>query len=417
MWYICASIGIVGCLAWIWLFILRGGYWRTQLRLHSDASEEQTNSDHSQPSVCVIVPARNEARMLPKTLPSLLAQAYDGKFSVILVDDHSEDDTPRVAVEIARASGHADRISVVAAPELPDDWTGKVWALQTGLQRVSDDVEYVLFTDADILHPRRSIATLVRKSLDARADLVSLMVRLDIDGFWAAILIPAFVYFFAMLYPFQWVSNPRRRTAAAAGGSILVRRNLVARDDGLQSMAGALIDDCSLAQLIQTRGGNLWLGLGDDVTSLRAASNLRSIWDMVARSAFVQLHYSPLLLIGTVLGMVLLYVCPVVLSALSIALSINASISTQTELNTVAIGTNAIAWLLLSLSFCPILKWYRVSLWKSILLPVSGFLYTLMTIDSARRFWFGKADAWKGRPYRRYNGISSTNKTDIPSSG
>lgn len=371
-----------------------------QIPSRADNRAGNHTDDKAWPSVCVIVPARNEADMLPKTLPALLSQQYDGKYSVVIVDDHSEDSTARTAVEIAQQSGAAERLTVISSPALPEGWTGKVFAQQTGLQHAPADAEYVLFTDADILHPPNSLQTLVRQAANTRADLVSLMVRLDIQGFWASILIPAFVYFFAMLYPFQWVANPRRRTAAAAGGSILVRRKLVARDGGLAPMADALIDDCALAKLVQSRGGTLWLGLGDDVASLREAANLQSIWNMVARSAYVQLKYSFILLVGTVVGMALLYLYPVVLALVSIALL---ATNEPTPSETMGLIVNGLAWVLMTASFMPMLAWYRVSRWKAMWIPLSGLLYTLMTIDSARRFWLGKEDAWKGRPYRRYH--------------
>lgn len=401
MWLAAGIIGVMAFLAWLWLLLFRGDFWRMSLRLGTQKNREIAVSNHPDtwPSVCAIVPARNEADMLPKTLPALLEQSYDGPFSVILVDDHSEDGTAEIARKIAQASGHPERLTIISADALPPGFVGKVWAQQCGLQHAPHDAEFILFTDADILHPAHSVESLVRKALLHPSDLVSLMVRLRIESFWETLLIPAFVYFFAKLYPFRWVCSPHRQTAAAAGGSILVRHKLVRQDGGLAPIGGALIDDCSLAQLIQSRNGSLWLGLGDDVTSLRAYPKLTDIWNMVARSAFVQLHYSTWLLIGTVAGMLVLYACPVIFGIASVCLLGTSTVHVVGW--SIAAATNLCAWLLMSISFLPMLRWYKVDLWKAALLPLDGFLYTLMTIDSARRFWRGHTDAWKGRPYQR----------------
>ncbi|GMA57243.1 glycosyl transferase family 2 [Alicyclobacillus sacchari] len=323
-----------------------------------------------------------------------MLQDYPGEFQIILVDDHSEDETSDVARAIAQTFRRADRLQIVKAHPLPNGWAGKVWAMQNGLRHVPADAEYILFTDADIRHPASSLSSLVRHARKRRRDAVSLMVRLHVKSKWETLLIPAFVYFFAKLYPFRWVANDKRKTAAAAGGCILVRRELVQSEEGLTPIAGAVIDDCSLAKLIQSRGGRLWLGLGDDVMSVRRYATLAEIWDMVARTAFVQLNYSVWLLIGTVIGMILLYLAPIVTGIAGVCLALSGY--------TGWIWTGILglaAWCIMSCTFVPILRWYQLSPWRAIALPAAGFLYTLMTADSAIRFWQRRAGAWKGRPY------------------
>ncbi|TDY46265.1 hopene-associated glycosyltransferase HpnB [Alicyclobacillus sacchari] len=386
-------ISSITFIAWLFLLLCRGLYWRMDDRLTATVADDLCGPS-KWPKVCAVVPARNEAAVLPETLPSLLLQDYPGEFQIILVDDHSEDETSDVARAIAQTFRRADRLQIVKAHPLPNGWAGKVWAMQNGLRHVPADAEYILFTDADIRHPASSLSSLVRHARKRRRDAVSLMVRLHVKSKWETLLIPAFVYFFAKLYPFRWVANDKRKTAAAAGGCILVRRELVQSEEGLTPIAGAVIDDCSLAKLIQSRGGRLWLGLGDDVMSVRRYATLAEIWDMVARTAFVQLNYSVWLLIGTVIGMILLYLAPIVTGIAGVCLALSGY--------TGWIWTGILglaAWCIMSCTFVPILRWYQLSPWRAIALPAAGFLYTLMTADSAIRFWQRRAGAWKGRPY------------------
>ncbi|SHJ97026.1 glycosyltransferase [Alicyclobacillus tolerans] len=405
MWTI--AIGALTCLAWFWLLFFRGRFWQTHLQLTAQPLSKK-HQTFNWPSVCAIVPARNEADMIPQTLGALLNQSYQGHFSVILVDDQSHDETVQEAKKTAVLSKHPERLTIVSAPPLPEGWAGKVWAMQTGLLHVPVDTDFLWFTDADIFHPPHSLERLVDKACRESFDLVSIMVRLHFTGFWGSLMIPAFVYFFAKLYPFRWVSRDHHPKAAAAGGSILVRHSFIGTEDGLAPIAGALIDDCSLARLVQSRRGKLWLGLGNEVTSLRAYPGLGAVWKMVTRSAFVQLRYSLWLLLGTVLGMLLLYVCPVVLACTSLFRIVEKLILPATENFLHIPGTqlllsaalNVSAWVLMSISFIPILRWYRVQTWRAALLPLCGFFYTCMTIDSARRFWQQHADAWKGRPFQ-----------------
>ena len=389
-------VSAITCLAWLFQLCCRGFYWLMGGGL-TDKRMKEHDGVSSWPKVCAIVPARNEADVLGETLPSLLNQNYAGEFHVILVDDHSDDGTSEVARNIAQTLHQEDRLQILKSAPLPNGWAGKVWAMQNGLHEVPPDAEYVLLTDADIRHPESSVSRLVEQAKRQRRDFVSLMVRLHVESKWEALLIPAFVYFFAKLYPFRWVANDKRKTAAAAGGCILVRRELIQTADGLTPISGAVIDDCSLAKLVQSRGATLWLGLGSDFASMRRYTSLAEIWNMVARSAFVQLNYSLWLLVGTAIGMTLLYVVPVATTIAGICLT---SLGQADWIWPGLLGL--VAWCIMSATFVPILRWYRLALWRVITLPAAGFLYTLMTIDSAIRFWQRRAGAWKGRPYEMH---------------
>jgi hopene-associated glycosyltransferase HpnB len=426
----------VNLLAWLYLLLFRGGYWRTDVQLAirelvaaeaSGAAPSARNSavavkragkgpcaassavaekweggacpsadeGFGYPAVCVIVPARNEAEVLPKTLPALLRQSYPGRFRVVVVDDNSDDGTAEVGRRIGRELGASEQLTVVQAPPLPPGWAGKVWAMQQGLNTTTPADEFILFTDADIWHPVRSLQVLVEKATAEDLDLVSLMVRLHAVGFWERLLIPAFVLFFAKLYPFRWVNQRWRRTAAAAGGCILVRRTRIAKR-GLTPIASALIDDCALARMVKDAGGSIWLGLGGDVLSLRPYPRLDDIWRMVARSAFVQLRYSPWLLLGVVVGMSFLYLLApvgVILGLVELLVAPGTSDVIWT------LGGGMLGWAMMALSYAPMLRWYRVSIGYAPLLPFAALLYTMMTVDSALRFWRRHGDMWKGRPF------------------
>jgi len=360
------ALAAISVAAWLWLALVWGRFWRTDQRLPPRVRPD------SWPAVAVVVPARDEAAMLPRTLPTLLAQDYAGSVRVIVVDDGSADAT----ATIARSLG----AEVVDAGDPPPGWTGKVNALHRGVQEVPD-AEFVLFTDADIAHAPSSLTALVSGS--AGVDLLSQMARLRVDTVWERLIVPAFVYFFAMLYPFRWVNRPGSRTAAAAGGCSLVRRLTLERAGGLEAVRGAVIDDVAIARLIKRSGGRIWLGLGDFVDSVRPYPRLGDLWRMVARSAFSQLRYSAAVLIGTVLALAVVFVVPVAaLAGGALAAILGGS-----------------AWLIMALTFVPMLRYYRQPAVLAVLLPFTAVLYTLMTLDSARRHWAGKGAAWKGRTY------------------
>ena len=378
--------------AWIVLIFGRGFFWKVEPRLPPSAALGHW------PSVVTVIPARNEAALLPETLPSLLGQDYPGELRIIVVDDHSDDGTAEVARRLADETTCEDRLEVLAGSALKAGWVSKPWAVHQGIDQSSSSApDYILLTDADIRHPIGSIAALVSWAERNDLDLVSVMARLWIGSFWDRLLIPAFVYFFAKLFPFHWVGDPRRKTAAGAGGCILVRSSALERAGGISSIAGAIIDDVALGTRIKKSGreggGRIWLGYHPGIESRRAHDGLAGIWSMVARTAFTQLGGSYLLLTGTLLGMILVYVTPP--AALAVGIS-NLGISPWAPF---ALSLGGVTWAAMAASYVPMLRSYRVSPWFAPLLPLTAALYTAMTLDSGRRTWLGRGGAWKGRTY------------------
>ena len=354
--------------AWLYLVFGNGGYWR--MNQHLPARREPARW----PSVVAVVPARNEAAILPDTLPTLLRQDYPGDFQVVLVDDASTDGTGDVAKQLGD-------LRVVIGNGPPPGWTGKVAAMARGVDAAGAP-DFLLFTDADIAHPPDSVRSLVASAGDR--DLVSLMARLRTETFAERAIVPAFVYFFAQLYPFARVNRPGR-TAAAAGGCVLLRRSALDAAGGLAEIRTALIDDVALARLVKRRG-SIWLGLSTSVRSLRSYPRLADLWDMVARSAYTQLRYSPLLLVGTVVGLLVLYAVPPVLGIVGLVAG-----------QWLTAVSGLVAWLLMAGSYVPMLLRYGQSpLWAPFL-PAVALVYAGMTVDSALRHRRGRGGAWKGR--------------------
>jgi hopene-associated glycosyltransferase HpnB len=346
------------------------------------------------PDVVAIVPARDEAEMVPVALPTLLGQEYPGVFSVILVDDSSADGTADIAANIgARASRP---LKVIAAKPRETGWAGKVRAMAQGLEAAgtpsgADGADahadgYVLFTDADIAWEPGALRDLVAAAVDDNRDLVSQMALLRTKTGWERVLVPAFVYFFAQLYPFRRVNQQASRTAAAAGGCMLVRREALEQSSGLEPISNALIDDVALGQMIKRQGRRTWLGLTTQVRSVRPYDTLASLWHMIARSAYTQLRYSPPLLAGTVIGLLFIYVTPPAGAIAGLATG-----------NIAAAVSGLAGWLLMSVSYLPMLRLYRLSPLRAPTLPVIALLYAAMTVDSARRHYAGRGGEWKGR--------------------
>jgi hopene-associated glycosyltransferase HpnB len=388
------ALGLSG-LSWIYLLAFRGRFWRCDQRLavYSKASLPQW------PSVCAIVPARNEADMLTHSLPGLLTQKYPGNFRVLLVDDQSTDGTAEVARQSAHPNQNEAPLEIMTTAPLPQGWSGKLWAVHQGIEQVLQDTkqplpDYFLLTDADILHEQTTLKDLAFKAEQERLDLVSLMVLLRCQSFWEKLLIPAFVFFFQKLYPFPWVNQPRNPMAAAAGGCILVRRDVLMGVGGIEVIRKALIDDCALGAAIkgansdQGGTGRIWLGLTTTTVSLRPYPSLQTIWTMVARTAFTQLHYSFGLLLGSLLSMVIIYLVPPVSLLLG---------GIAGQWGVVAIA--ALIWSFMTLAYWPTIRLYRLSPLWAFTLPFIALLYTLMTIDSALRHLQGRGGAWKGRVY------------------
>jgi len=333
------------------------------------------------PSVDIVVPARNEADSLPQSLPSLLAQDYAGEWRVVLVDDHSRDGTADLAHKIASDSGKENRLTIISAPDLPQGWSGKVAAMNAGAS--SSSAALILFTDADIRHAPHSLSLLVRHIEAKKLDLVSRMVLLNCTSFAEKLLIPAFVFFFAMLYPFRRANNPQSHVAAAAGGTMLLRRSMLDKIGGMACIKSALIDDCSLARAVKDAGGKIELTLTRDIDSLRPYPHIRDVWQMVARTAYTQLRYSPWLLIGTIAGMGLLYITPVLLFLFAPTLW--------------ALTTGFMAWAIMTVIYLPMIKFYDLPRAWAVTLPVAALVYAAATLDSARLYIQGRGGQWKDR--------------------
>ena len=343
---------IIACLSlaiWIYLILFRGQFWWANQYLSSNEHKLSKN-----PKVSVIIPARNEAEALPISLNSLLNQDYDQEFKIILIDDQSTDNTGKIAEQIAKKNHQEHQLTVINGQALPAGWTGKLWAMQQGINYAQENLnpEYFLFTDADINHDSNNLKQLIAKAEKDNLDLVSLMVLLRCKSFWEKILIPAFVFFFQKLYPFPWVNNPQKKTAAAAGGCILIRAEALQRIGGIQVLRDALIDDCTLASEVKNtlpENRSIWLGLTNTTYSLRPYLDLTTVWNMVARTAFTQLNYSVWLLIGTILGMILTYLFAPIGLVIGIVMG--------NSLVAIAAG---LTWLLMAIAYYPTLKLYQL---------------------------------------------------------
>ncbi len=376
-------LAAAACAAWVALLVARGRYWLADQGLPETEAELET-----WPGVVALVPARNEAQHLPTTLRALLDQDYPGLLRILVVDDESDDGSAEVAKAIAHEHPRGHHLEVVSTRERPGGWVGKMWALQCGLeaaQRRDLPWSVAWLSDADVAHPPRTLRRLVAKAHTDDRALVSLMVRLDDDGAWERWLIPAFVYFFQQLYPFVWVNRRDTRTAAAAGGCVLVRRDILERIGGFAAIRGEVIDDCALAARVK-REAPIWLGLSDASRSIRPYGGLGGVWDMVARTAFTQLRHSWLLLALTVLAMGWLYLAPALLV-----------LGFPLHRDLAALSFGAAAWGLQALSFAPTLARYGRPPVAGLALPALGALYTAMTVDSALRHRRGRGARWKER--------------------
>lgn len=370
------GLSLLTLVVWCVLVFARAGFWRVRKPTPSPAPAEW-------PTVVTVIPARNEADVIGRAVTGVLSQRYAGRLHLVVVDDHSTDGTADIARAAALSIGKGDALTVIGARDLPAGWSGKVWAQSEGLaaaDKAAPEARYVWLTDADIWHGPNALAELVARAENEQRDLVSLMVRLRCDSAWERMIVPAFVFYFAKLYPFASIANPRSRVAGAAGGCMLARRSALARIGGFEAIRGELIDDCSLAAKIKA-GGSIRLDLADDSISLRPYDDWQSLWNMIARSAYTQLHYSPWMLIGATLGMILTYLAPPVLALAGGA------------------GTWPawLAWLLMAISYRPMLREYRQPAWMAPLLPLTALFYLGATLDSARRYYLRRGGQWKGR--------------------
>ena len=365
-------------LIWIYLLAGHGQFWRIS------RFPEPALSELGQNTVAVVIPARNEAEVIGRAVASLLRSQGLRGLQIFLVDDGSSDGTAEAARQAAQSQGKPEMLTVIAGKPLASSWSGKLWAVHQGIQRASEiNPEFLLLTDADIEHGPFSIATSVAISENGQYDLVSFMAKLYCRSFAERALIPAFVYFFFQLYPPAWISSPCRSTAGAAGGSILIRPGSLERAGGVSAIRGEIIDDCALARLIKRHGGRVWLGMSEEIKSIRPYGSFAEIGKMISRSAFNQLRHSTLLLLIALAGMALTYILPPLLAVFSHQL--------------LPSFMGAAAWLLMGVSFLPVLRFYRlVPLW-SLLLPAIALFYMGATFHSAFKFWTGLGGEWKGR--------------------
>jgi len=365
------------------------------------------------PRVTAVIPARNEAASIALVVAALIKQDYPGEFFMVIVDDHSDDATADLA-RTAAGSGATSHLQILSAPPLAPGWTGKLWALNFGVSAAcsadfsapsrdfgesksicaagevppeppppnSSGVEFFWFTDADVVHSPDTLRRLVSRAQTDQLDLASLMVLLRAETIAERLLIPPFLYFFLMLYPPKWIADDRSRTAGAAGGCTLLRRSALERAGGLSAIYGEVIDDCALARAVKESGGKIWMGVTRTSRSLRSYETFAEIRDVIARTAFTQLRYSPLLLLGTLLGMALTFLLPVVL----------------TFSPSICVWPLALAaWCLMTASFLPTVTFYRLRPMWAPLLPLAAVFYTYATWLSAVRYWLGHGGQWKGR--------------------
>jgi hopene-associated glycosyltransferase HpnB len=364
---------------WLYLLLARGGFW-----LSSERDDGALPPLPAPPKLAIVIPARDEAEGIGACIGSLLRQDYAGEWSIVLVDDGSSDGTAAIAREAAAAFASPARLDVITGNPLPAGWTGKLWALKQGIERaqtMAPPPEYLLLSDADIVYTPETLSRLVARAQAGGLVLTSLMVKLRCESLAERALIPAFIFFFQMLYPFAWINRARAATAGAAGGCMLVHAETLRQAGGIAAIRNALIDDCTLAGILKARGP-IWLGLTQRVASIRRYPQLEDIRRMVVRSAYAQLRYSPLLLLGVLAGMALTYLAPPLFALFG---------GGSARIMGLA------AWCLMALAFQPTLRFYRVSPLWGIALPAIAFCYTLFTLDSAVQFWRGRGGLWKGR--------------------
>lgn len=389
-------IAALSCIVWIYLLAARGGFWRAAQR--DDARVTMPREGMVWPRVVAVIPARDEALLIGETIAALLRQDYPGSLAVIVVDDHSTDDTAAVARRAAAAMNGSERVIVLAAPRLPDGWTGKLWALNHGINHAeawSEAPDYLLLTDADIRYADDTLTDLVWRTVRERLVLTSLLARLRCVSLAERVLIPAFVFFFQMLYPFAWVNRADRTTAAAAGGCVLVQRRSLQAAGGIEAIRGELIDDCALARLLK-RQGPIWLGLSKRVTSARAYSSIADIRHMIARCAYAQLRFSQWWLAAVTAAMLVTFLAPPLLTLVG---------------SGTARFLGALAWAQMAVAMQPILRFYGVSPWWGLALPAIAAAYLVFTLDSAYQHLRGKGGEWKGRVHRE------TSSREIPRHG
>ncbi len=360
-------IALLSLAIWLYLFFLHGNFW-------SSGPELPPALPAQAPDVDIIIPARDEAETIAPVIASLVAQDYAGRFRVILVDDGSTDGTA------ARAGVH-EKLTILTGAAKPAGWSGKLWALAQGVAASCAPV--ILFADADIVHDRKHLSSLMARLVSPRVDAVSEMVRLNCESFAEHALVPAFVYFFQMLYPFAQVNDPLSRIAAAAGGTVLLRREALARIGGIAAIKSALIDDVALATALK-RSGPIFLGHSGLATSIRPYPGFADIFRMVSRTAFTQLRYSAVILIGTLIGLTLVWLIPPYEVIFGHGWHFLAGL---------------IALALSIISYMPTLRRYNRPKFWALALPLIALFHMAATLASAVTHWRGTGATWKNRTY------------------
>jgi hopene-associated glycosyltransferase HpnB len=371
-------IAVLALGIWGYLLAFRGGFW---LGAERDNTVPKTPS--AWPSVAAVIPARNEAASIGATIASLMQQDYQGRLAIFLVDDESEDGTAEVARSAASTAQHRHHLTVITGRKVPAGWTGKLWAMKQGIEAADADgqVDYLLLTDADIVHEADSVRWLASRAEAGGLVLTSFMAKLRCQSLAERSHVPAFIFFFQMLFPFAWVNRATAATAAAAGGCMLVRADALRQAGGVERIRGALIDDCALARAMKVFGP-IWLGLTDRVHSIRPYQYWQDVKDMISRSAYAQLGYSPLALLGTTAGLALTFLAAPLLALFA-----------DGPARVIGLAT----WALMALAFQPTLRFYRLSPLWGLALPAIALLYMLYTLDSAYQYWVGRGGSWKGR--------------------
>ncbi|MCL5746227.1 MAG: glycosyltransferase [Acidobacteria bacterium] len=368
---------------WLYLLLGRGGFWRFQ------AADRDAAPPAPAGRVAVVIPARNEERSIAESIGSVLRQDYAGACHIILVDDDSDDETAIAALRTADEIGRGSSLTVVRAAPLPSGWTGKLWALSEGVRAAAHlDPEFLLFTDADIVHDTGNLARLMALQRAGNYDLVSFMVRLRTETFAEKALIPAFVFFFLKLYPPAWIRKQGAGTAGAAGGCILMRAEALRRIGGFDAIRAAVIDDCTLARAVKSSGGRIWLGLSSKSRGIHPYGSFAEIGRMISRTAFAQLNQSGILLALTLAGLTITYLLPPMLLLSGSAW---------------AGALGGCAWGLMTIAYAPALRFYGRSVLWAPALPLIAAFYTGATIRSALNYWRGKGGVWKGRVQDRNN--------------
>ena len=371
-----ASVATLTAVTWSYLALARGSFWRTK-----SAKPDLSGKVGFSGGVVAVVPARNEAELIGPVVTSLLNQSM--AMPVVLVDDESTDGTADVARRASEKAGKADALIVIQSKPLPAGWTGKLWSMHQGIEYARAlNPAWLLLADADIRHGPETVANLGLIASRGRCDLVSFMVKLHCESLPEKLLIPAFVYFFFMLYPPAWIRDTRRSTAGAAGGCVLVRAETLERAGGLESIRSAVIDDCSLARLLKQHGGRLWIGLTDQSQSLRRYETFSDVEHMVSRTAFNQLKHSSLLLLCTIAGMVITYLAPPLLLLTGSRLTIFVGVAT---------------WVAMTITYSTIVRYYRLNPAWALALPLAALFYLGATMHSAVKYWNGSGGDWKGR--------------------